>query len=250
MIEYFLNKHNKSVTVLQVQRLTGTLNFLCKYVIPGRVFLLRLYKMITNDKLMQHHHVRISMENRQDLLVWKKFLQHPQVFCRPFLDLVALDTTDIDMFSEASRNFSKGAGAYCGKNWCFVQWDRHFMEQKQPSIEFLELYGVAMAVLLWIRNFANKTINLFCDNKSTRDMINNSGTHCKNCMSLLRLIVLEGLVWNVKIKCKYVKSKENGRADALSRLDFKRFWNLDDTMNETPVRVPNTIWPLSKVWIN
>ena len=74
MIEFFLNKNNKSVTVLQVQKLTGTLNFLCKCVIPGRVFLLRLYK-----------------------------------FCRPFLDLVEINAEDIDMFSDASRNFTKGA---------------------------------------------------------------------------------------------------------------------------------------------
>ena len=35
LIEFFLNKVNKKVTVLQVQKLCGSLNFLCKCVVPG-----------------------------------------------------------------------------------------------------------------------------------------------------------------------------------------------------------------------
>ena len=122
------------------------------------------------------------------------------------------------------------------------------MNRWQPSIEYLELYGVTMAVLLWIKKFKNRTVNLFCDNKSVRDMINNAGTHRKHCMGLLRLLILEGLVHNVKIKCKYVKSKENGKADALSRLDFDRFWKLDETMEPLPLEVPELIWPMTRVW--
>ena len=45
----------------------------------------------------------------------------------------------------------------------------------------------------------------------------------KHCMTLLRLVVLEGMVYNVRISAKHVGTKQNGKADALSRLDFKRF---------------------------
>ena len=45
--------------------------------------------------------------------------------------------------------------------------------------------------------------------------------------------------------------KDNGKADALSRLDWKRFWNLaDDTMNAAPTKIPDEIWPLGKIWKN
>ena len=36
MLEYFMNKRDSKVTVLEVQRLAGFLNFLCKAIVPGR----------------------------------------------------------------------------------------------------------------------------------------------------------------------------------------------------------------------
>ena len=47
-------------------------------------------------------------------------------------------------------------------------------------------------------------------------MVNNSTSSCKNCMVLLRHIILESLVQNVRVYAKFVKSVENGKADALS----------------------------------
>ena len=51
-----------------------------------------------NSKLKQHHHVRITVENKLDLLMWQKFLQHPSVFYRPFMDLIERDAEDINLF--------------------------------------------------------------------------------------------------------------------------------------------------------
>ena len=45
MIEFFLSKRNGSVTVHQIQKLTGFLNFLCKCIVPGRAFVRRLYAL-------------------------------------------------------------------------------------------------------------------------------------------------------------------------------------------------------------
>ena len=41
--DFFLNKKNKKATVLEFQKLCGTLNFLCRCIVPGRAFLRRLY---------------------------------------------------------------------------------------------------------------------------------------------------------------------------------------------------------------
>ena len=126
MIAFFLNKRNKKATVLQFQRLCGSLNFLCKCVIPGRVFLARLYSTISgNPNFKQHHHVKISEENRQDLQIWNKFLMHPSVFCRPFMSTIKLTSEDMDMYSDASRKI--GFGVYCGSSWCFGRWDENFI---------------------------------------------------------------------------------------------------------------------------
>ena len=225
MVEYFLNKANKRAIVLQVQQLCGFLNFLCKAVVPGRTFVCRLYSNISS-KLLPHHHVRITHENRMDLHVWKQFLMHPMVFYRSFLDTEEYSAVDVDMYSDASRNFKLGFGTYCGSDWMYGQWHEEFMVQAQPSIEYLELFAVCVGILNWIRNFKNRRIALFCDNETVVHMLNHATSTCKNCMVLIRIIVLECMVHNVKIRLKHVRTKDNGKADALSRLDWKRFWHL------------------------
>ena len=125
LINFFLNKKNKKATVLQFQKLCGFLNFLCRCIVPGRTFLRRLYIATTNmgKKLKPHYRVRISEENRMDLRVWQRFLEYPLAFARPFMDFNMLTASVIDMYSDASRNFNLGFGAYCGTEWTFGQWD-------------------------------------------------------------------------------------------------------------------------------
>ena len=123
------------------------------------------------------------------------------------------------------------------------------MDKYEPSIEYLELYAVTVAIMKWLKLFNNKRICLHCDNQSAVHMINNNSSSCKNCMVLLRLIVLEAMVQNVRITALHVGTKENGKADSLSRLDLARFWRISGyTMNRSPSEIPEDIWPISKIW--
>ena len=66
-------------------------------------------------------------------------------------------------------------------------------------------------------------------------------------MVLIRLMVAESLLTNVRIYARHVGTKENGKADALSRLDLQRFWRLaGNTMNQHAI--PQEIWPMEKLW--
>ena len=242
MIQPFLTK--KKATVLQFQQLCGTLNFLCKCILPGRAFLSRLYVKTTG--LKPHHHLKISQENKEDLKMWQIFLTQQETYCRPFILPGILSAEELDMYSDTSRNFKLGFGAYCGSEWSFGQWDKAFCERNEPSIEYLELFAVTVAVLNWLKLFRN----MFCDNQAVVNMINNSSSSCRNCMVLIRIIVLEGLLQNTRIFAKFVRSKENGKADALSRLQFDRFRALGgNMMNEVPTNVPEQIWPMEKIWL-
>ena len=69
--------------------------------------------------------------------------------------------------------------------WTCMTWDQCWMKQEQPSIEYWELYAVAVGVLIWINKFKNSRILLHCDNDSVCKMINKSTSGCKNCMVLL-----------------------------------------------------------------
>ena len=54
-------------------------------------------------------------------------------------------------------------------------------------------------------------------------MINNSSSKCKNCMVLIRILTAESILRNSRIFAKHVGTKNNGKGDALSRLDMSRF---------------------------
>ena len=246
MIDSFMKKGVKKVTVLQVQKLCGFLNFLCRCILPGRAFLRRLYTLTANPKLKQHHHVRLNQENKLDLGIWRMFLTSSNIFCRSFMNPETTHANEIDMYSDVSGKI--GFGAICERSWMYGEWDRKLIEQ-EPSIEYLELYALTAGVLTWIHRFKNSKIALFCDNMGVIHMVNNMSSKCGKCMVLIRLLVLEGLRHNVKIKVKYVNTKENGKSDALSRMEFKRFFRLGGpNVDPKPTELPKEIWPVSKIW--
>ena len=61
---------------------------------------------------------------------------------------------------------------------------------------------MTVAVLNWVQFLKNKRIVLLYDNEAVVHMINNSSSRCKNCIVLIRLIVLEGLLHNVRVFIK------------------------------------------------
>ena len=70
-------------------------------------------------------------------------------------------------------------------------------------------------------------------------------------MVLMRLITLQEMKYNVRISAKHVETSKNTLADALSRGQYKRFWeNAHSSMNTTRTLVPEEIWPVSKIWQN
>ena len=144
MIDYFLNKNNKKVMVLQVQRLAGLLNFLCHCIIPGRAFTTCFYVMIAGQNLKQHQHVKIREENRLDLLVWKQFLSRQDAFCCPFMECRHVMVDIINMYSNASGKI--GFGALSGASWCYRTWNKDFLD-KGPSIEYLELFALMVGII-------------------------------------------------------------------------------------------------------
>ena len=197
LIELIIEKKSKKATIKELQQLCGFLNFLGRAIVPGRAFTRRLYAY-TKGALKPHHHVRITQEIRLDLEMWKNFLHHPSIFARLFLDFTKMAVV-IPMYSDASKNPKLGFGATCETHWCYNQWNLDFMQQHDPSIEYLELYALVVAVVLWIDSYKNQRVVIHCDNMSVIQMINSTTSSCRNCMVLIRIFTLECLKKNVRV---------------------------------------------------
>ena len=101
LIDSVLNKKSGKLTLLQLQKICGFLNFLCRCVTPGRAFTRRLYYN-TSGKLKPHHHIRIKNDMKEDLLMWRLFLKHPSVYSRCFMDFTSIGAYQIEFYTDAS----------------------------------------------------------------------------------------------------------------------------------------------------
>ena len=247
----------KKATVRELQQLSGYLNFLTKAIFAGRVFTRRMYAKFNDKagKLKQHHHVRLDNEFKQDCKVWISFLlkNDQSNVCRPMVDLSDWDSTEIlDFYSDASGSKKKGGyGCYYDSAWCYGKWSEDLME-KNPSIEYLELAALCFGVFNWSEKLRNRRVRIFCDNDAVCKMVVKNSSSCKNCMVLLRLLTLRSLEFNMRIFTKYVETYNNGIADALSRLNLRRFKKLtrNKPMDLSPTQVTSILWPLTKFWID
>ena len=204
----------------------------------------------SGKQLKPHHHIRINQDMRYDLKMWLKFLSHPTVYRRPFVDFERYwDAIEIRMFSDASRHWDLGFGGVCDDSWMYGRWDG-FVQKFEPRIAYLELFTVTATVINWLARFKNRRIVLFCDNQSVVTMINKTTSSCKNCLQLIRILVFQSLISNTKVFAKYIPSKMNLASDYLSRLKFQKFHALNDRWDPEPTPVPEDIWPIEKIWLH
>ena len=73
-------------------------------------------------------------------------------------------------------------------------------------------------------------------------------------MTLLRVITLQSMIDNVRFYAKFIKTKENGRADTLSRGKLDLFVQLskehNQTINQFPTLVPQFLKDINNFWLN
>ena len=256
MLAKVLSKRKCTIRLKQLEQLCGFLNFLCKAVVPGRTFTRRLYALLrrSENKFKKHQHVTLKSDMKQDLRMWGEFLSNPVVYNRSFFDFqLEVSSVEVDFFTDATANPELGVGGICGEDWFVMQWDEQFVRTQKPSINYLELYGLTAGLLLWLVKFKNSSIIIFCDNTSVVHMVNNKTSSCKNCMVLLRIVVLQAMIHNVDVKAEYITSESNIFADSLSRLRYDLFRKYarahHRVFNKRPAEIPSRLTPMSDIWI-
>ena len=138
------------------------------------------------EGLQKHHHIRLDLEFKEDCRMWKCFMEagSSQATCRPFIDIQeVLYAEDMNFQMDAAKGKTLGFRASWDNRWLFGKREDGFIANYNPSIEYLELFGVTIAVFAWSRELRNKRFIIYCDNQSVVAMINNTASKCKNCMT-------------------------------------------------------------------
>lgn len=211
-------------------------------------------KFAHNNKLLQHHHIYVDKEMRADCQVWKTFLTADNSVYRPFVDFsVELLADELNWYTDSSKNPKFGFGCYFNGQYAYAMWndsEKNFIEKYDPSINFLELYGIVVSIELWCHKVKNRRVIIFSDNESAVHMVNNSSSTCKSCMRLIRILTLTSLKNNTCFFLRHVPRKFNIISDSLSRNNLSRFHKFAprETLAAQPEKLPATVWPLRRDW--
>ena len=242
----------------ELQQLTGLLNFLTRAIYPRRAFTRRMYAKFsfehTGQKIIkQHHHVQLDEEFKKDCWVWLSFLETShKAICRPFVNLdKTVRVVDLGFATDAAKGEHLGYGGICGKHWIFARWEDDYIKKFDPSIAYLELYGLISAIFAWSEILHNKRVKVECDNISVVQIINTTSSSCKNCIQLIQFLTMRGLEYNFRVIADWIPGKSNIKPDLLSRQKIQCFkeYSAGDGMDEFATKPPAELWPASKIWI-
>ena len=163
LLTEFYNK--RSVTLKELQSFIGLLNFACSVVLPGRAFLRRRIDL-TKGVRKPYHHIRLTRQCKEDILLWLGFLNlfNGKSF---FLSAKWLTSSIIKLYTDSVG--SLGYAAVLGKRWFFGHWPDSW---KSLSITILELFLIVLATAIWGTIMCNHCIVFFSDNHAVVDIIN------------------------------------------------------------------------------
>jgi len=229
----------KKVSLKELQSLIGSLQFLCRAVAPGRPFIRRLSYM-TAKVSKPWHKVRMSLGCKDDLTMWKSFLDHYNGVTF-FRDVEWTPKEALNLYTDAS---DWGMGLFYDGRWAYSQWLGH--EEYFRDINFREILAVGAALATWGTFLSNKKVLFHCDNMAMVEAITNNSSHCPYIMAIIRYIVLQCLKYNIMMKCVHIPGLKNVFADQVSRGKFTEFLQECKTAMQEPDQIPGSVWQILK----
>jgi len=217
----------KSLSLLELQRITGYLNFVSIVVPLGRTFLRRLYNMElyfpAGSKYQQR---RISGEAHKDLVWWDEGLAHAP---RRSIDSPKGET--ISTWTNTAS--TKGLGAFFIRNLQPIpQPDMGFsialprdIIRKNEHINTPEMQGVEQALLHWGSSWQGQRVLLHTNNRSVTYGIAKRNIRGGS-LEVLRRCLLLGAEYDLQLEAQWISTKGNVLADPLSRLDYEKITDL------------------------
>ena len=234
-------RRNRShVKVKLIQKVCGSLNFICQALPAGKPFLMDLYKLTRGvGKLGHNRHVSASID--RDMQIFQEFLMessHVSVKTVPFLCRLNVHSSSIELYSNAAGAAHLGWGCFFGDEWAAGLWSstslfyplQHFRIGKDwitlpgsfipPNIAILELLAAAIGLFIWSPKLAGTQIVLRTDSAAAVGWLNSMKSDIPACTYILKELSKRCLHFQIAIKAIHVKSVNNTRSDLASRRRF------------------------------
>ena len=221
LTELYEWRHRQSATKRQILSLVGKLTFVSRVVRPGRTFIRRMISLASKLPHL-HYRVQLTHDFQMDVDWWLHYLPQwngvslfPQNHWESNIDLhLYTDSSDI-----AAAGFFSGA-------WFVVPFLYEFQELKETSINWRELFAVVVAAATFGSLWKGKQIMFHCDNMCVVEVVTSGSCRSDTIMNLIRKLFYICARYEFEISMRYVNTKVNDIADALSRLQLDRFRKL------------------------
>ena len=250
LIESLLTAHrnHKTVTVKQIQKVAGTLNFIAQALPAGRPFIMSLYRLARTkegEKEKQGHHKKVTREVADDMKMIKEWLQesaHQKVKTVPFLHREPVFYSELEMYSDTAGHPDLGLGIYFRGDWRQGLWrdTNLFKDNYRPNIAILELLAAVVTVFVWGDKLKGQSIILRTDSKATEGFINSMKADIPACSQLLREVSKICLHFQIRIRAVWIEGEKNTFSDKISRNLMGDFFQL---MPTAPRVTPPSLHP-------
>jgi hypothetical protein len=142
--------------------------------------------------------------------------------------------TNINLYTDASG--SKGIGGVLNSNWFSARLPKRYMKR---DIQFKELFAVIHAILCWGKDFRGKHVSFHIDNHDIVTALTSLTFRSAPTMELVRHFLALACRLDFTFPAIWISSEDNALADAASRFQFTRLFELAPHLS--PKSSPKTL---------
>eukprot|EP00732_Lithocolla_globosa_P002698 Lithocolla_globosa_v1_NODE_1862_length_2289_cov_60.952551.p2 type:complete len:206 gc:universal NODE_1862_length_2289_cov_60.952551:185-802(+) len=191
-----------------------------------------------------HHYIYLNKSFSKDLNWWQKFIKQ-------WNGISIFDTLkytvhhDVEIFVDASKTI--GFGGFWDGKWFQQRWSEITFPDPslKDDINWLELYVVVVAAVLWGKCWEKLRVLFRSDNKAVVDILHSNTSRNEHYMDLVRLLHFVSATNSFTITATHIAGSSNNIADSLSRFQVMRFRTLAPAAETFPHQVTQILSLLS-----
>ena len=130
---------------------------------------------------------------------------------------------------------ASGCAAYCEQEWFAYPWEGTW---SGVHITMKELLPIVMACAVWGKSWGGQRILARCDNAAVVAIMNSGTSKHPFAMHLMRSLFFIAACFHFTISATHIPGVDNVAADALSRIEFSRFFRQVPQAHHTPTPLP------------
>jgi hypothetical protein len=214
LTKYWLGQTH--ITKRQLQQLLGKLQFVCKCVRQGRVFLARLLSFLRTFGHKGSEVKTVPGDAVKDINWFYCFMSvYNGVSVMPATEW---ESPDVSIATDACL---LGCGGVCDKGFFHAGFPE-FIAKLELHISELELLAIIVAVKIWSDFCLGRRITVLCDNEASVYAINKGRVRDSFMEAALRELAYVTAVAQCEVRARHIAGVTNRLPDYLSRWDLDK----------------------------